>query len=149
MINITFPDGNVREYPKGTSALEVAKSISHGLAKKVLAAKINDEVRDPQTTIDTDVNLSLITWDDKEGKSTFWHSSAHLMAEALEALYPGVKLGIGPSIDQGFYYDIDLGDKKISDSDLVKIEKKFFLKTLQVRGRAGTWCRTCHREISA
>ena len=97
MIQITLPDGSVREYPKGTSAAEVAKSISEGLARKVLAAEINGEVWDTARPINENVSLRLLTWDDKNAKSTFWHSSAHLMAEAIEALYPGVKLAIGPS----------------------------------------------------
>src|ERR1700744_1136602 len=110
MIHITLPDGSVREYAKGTSAADVAKSISEGLARKVLAAEVNGEVWDSSRPINDDATLKLLLWDDKNGKSTFWHSSAHLMAEALEALYPGVKLGIGPPIENGFYYDVDLGD---------------------------------------
>lgn len=124
MINITLPDGSVREYPEGSSAADVAKSISEGLARKVLAAEVNGEVWDSSRPINSDAALRLLTWDDKGAKSTFWHSSAHLMAEALESLYPGVKFGIGPPIETGFYYDIDLGDKTISDDDLKKIEDK-------------------------
>ena len=125
MIHITLPDGAVREYQAGVSAMDVAKSISEGLARKVLAAEVNGEVWDASRPINNDVSLKLLTWDNKEGKSTFWHSSAHLMAEALEALYPGVKLGIGPSIETGFYYDIDLGDNRvIKEEDLKKIEDK-------------------------
>ncbi|MBE2288593.1 MAG: threonine--tRNA ligase [Chitinophagaceae bacterium] len=124
MIKITLPDGSVREYAAGTSSADVAKSISEGLARKVLAAEVNGEVWDSARPINNDVSLKLLTWDDKNAKSTFWHSSAHLMAEALEALYPGVKFGIGPSIEQGFYYDIDLGDRTIGDEDLKKIEDK-------------------------
>lgn len=125
MIHITLPDGAVREYQEGVSAMDVAKSISEGLARKVLAAEVNGEVWDASRPINNDVSLKLLTWDNKEGKSTFWHSSAHLMAEALEALYPGVKLGIGPSIETGFYYDIDLGDNRvIKEEDLKKIEDK-------------------------
>ncbi|MCG8329586.1 MAG: threonine--tRNA ligase [Chitinophagales bacterium] len=124
MINITFPDGNVRQYEAGTTAMDVAKSISHGLAKKVLSAKVNGEVWDTTRPIDTDATLQLLTWDDKDGKMTFWHSSAHLMAEALEALYPGIKFGTGPAIDNGFYYDIDPGEHTISSDDFPKIEKK-------------------------
>ncbi len=124
MIQITLPDGAVREYPAGVTAGEIAKSISEGLARKVLAAEINGEVWDTSRPIDTDASLKLLTWDDKNGKSTFWHSSAHLMAEALEALYPGVKLGIGPAIETGFYYDIDLGDRPLVEADLAKIEAK-------------------------
>ena len=124
MIKITLPDGSVREYAKGTSALDVAKSISEGLARNVLAAKVNGEVRDAIRPIDTDANLQLLTWNDAEGKSTLWHSSAHLMAEALETFYPGVKFGIGPPVDHGFYYDIDLGENKITPEDFKKIEDK-------------------------
>lgn len=124
MIHITLPDGAVREYQEGTSALDVAKSISEGLARKVLAAEVNGEVWDATRPINNDATLKLLTWDDRGAKSTFWHSSAHLMAEALEALYPGVKLGIGPSIENGFYYDIDLGDRVIKEDDLKKIEDK-------------------------
>jgi threonyl-tRNA synthetase len=124
MIHITLPDGAVREYEAGVSAGDIARSISEGLARKVLAAEVNGEVWDASRPINNDATLKLLTWDDKNGKSTFWHSSAHLMAEALEALYPGVKLGIGPSIETGFYYDIDLGDRSISEEDLKKIEAK-------------------------
>lgn len=124
VIKISFPDGNVREYEKGTTALDIAQSIHSGLAKRVLAAKVNGKVQDATLPIDSDARLQLLTWDDKEGKSTFWHSSAHLMAEALEALYPGVKFGIGPAIDSGFYYDVDLGDRQLSVNDLPKIEQK-------------------------
>src|SRR4051812_42411378 len=124
MINVTFPDGAVRQYENGTSAMGIAKSISEGLARKVLAAKINGEVWDLSRPINKDVSLELLTWDDIEGKSTFWHSSAHLMAEALEAVFPGVKLGIGPAIEKGFYYDVDLGDRQITEDDLRQLEKK-------------------------
>ncbi len=124
MIKITLPDGSVREFPKGTTALEIAKSISEGLARNVLSAKVNGEVWDATRPINEDATLKLLTWDDKEGKATFWHSSAHLMAEALEALYPGVKFGIGPAIDNGFYYDVDTGDRVLSTNDLEAIEKK-------------------------
>ncbi|MBA2760827.1 MAG: TGS domain-containing protein, partial [Segetibacter sp.] len=101
MINISFPDGAVRQYEAGLSAMDIATSISQGLARKVLAAKVNDEVWDLSRPINKDVSLQLLMWDDLEGKSTFWHSSAHLMAEALEAVFPGVKLGIGPAIEKG------------------------------------------------
>jgi threonyl-tRNA synthetase len=124
MIRITLPDGAVREYEAGVSALDVAKSISEGLARKVLAAEVNGEVWDAFRPINNDATLKLLTWDEKGAKATFWHSSAHLMAEALEALYPGVKLGIGPSIDNGFYYDVDLGGRPITEEDLKKIETK-------------------------
>lgn len=124
MIKITFPDQKVREYPEGTTAMEIAKSISEGLARNVLAAKINGEVWDATRPINADAQLQLLTWDDTAGKSTMWHSSAHLMAEALEAFYPGIKFGIGPPIDHGFYYDVDLGDHTISSEDFPKIEAK-------------------------
>ncbi|MBV6426229.1 MAG: Threonine--tRNA ligase [Haliscomenobacter sp.] len=124
MINITFPDGNVRQYPSGTTAMEIAKSISEGLAQKVLSAKINGEVWDATRPIAADATLQLLTWDDRDGKATFWHSSAHLMAEALEALFPGVKFGTGPAIESGFYYDVDPGGQTISLDDLPRIEEK-------------------------
>lgn len=124
MIKIQFPDGAVREYPEGVTALEIASSISEGLARNVLSAKINGEVWDATRPIHKDAKLQLLTWNDKEGKATFWHSSAHLMAEALEELYPGVRFGIGPPIEQGFYYDIDLGDRQLSPDDLPAIETK-------------------------
>ena len=124
MINITLPDGSVREVEKGTSAMDIAKSISEGLARNVLAAKVDGEVRDAQRPIETDATLQLLTWNDTEGKSTMWHSSAHLMAEAIEFYYPGVKLAIGPPIKNGFYYDVDFMDYSISEEDLVKIEQK-------------------------
>lgn len=125
MIHITLPDGSVRSYDEGVTALDVAKSISEGLARKVLAAEVNGEVVDAFRPIQQDASLKLLTWDDTGGKSTFWHSSAHLMAEAIESLFPGTKFGIGPAIETGFYYDIDLGDRKIEEEDLKKIEKKF------------------------
>lgn len=124
MINITLPDGSVRQYPKGTTAMDIAKSISEGLARNVLSAKINGEVWDATRPINEDATVQLLTWNDKEGKSTFWHSSAHLMAEALEALYPGIKFGIGPPIENGFYYDVDPGGRQISIDDLPRIEQK-------------------------
>lgn len=123
MINVTLPDGAVRQYESGVSALDIAKSISEGLARKVLAASVNGQVWDATRPITTDVSLKLLTWDDNDGKSTFWHSSAHLMAEAIEAKYPGAKFWVGPAIDKGFYYDIDLGDRKISEEDLAELEK--------------------------
>lgn len=123
MINVTLPDGAVRQYESGVSALDIAKSISEGLARKVLAASVNGQVWDATRPITTDVALKLLTWDDTDGKSTFWHSSAHLMAEAIEAKYPGAKFWVGPAIDKGFYYDIDLGDRKISEEDLAELEK--------------------------
>ena len=123
-IKITLPDGNVREYPKGTTGMDVAQSISEGLARNVLAAKVNGEVWDAARPIQKDVQVQLLTWNDQEGKSTFWHSSAHLLAEALEALYPGIKFGIGPSIENGFYYDVDFGEQEFNAAELEKIEQK-------------------------
>lgn len=123
MIQISFPDGANRSYEKGSSALDIAKSISEGLARKVLAAKINGEVWDLTRPIHEDASLQLLTWDDLDAKSTFWHSSAHLMAEAVEAAFPGAKFWVGPAIEKGFYYDIDLGDRKISEEDLASLEK--------------------------
>ena len=117
MLNITFPDGNIKQYNEGITAMEIAKSISEGLARKVLAAKINDKVIEATRPIKEDAKLLLLTWDDKDGKNTFWHSSAHLMAEALEAFYPGVKFGIGPPIENGYYYDVDLGGKQLSEEE--------------------------------
>ncbi len=124
MIKITLPDGAVREYEKGTTALQVALSISEGLARNVLAAKVNGTVWDASRAINEDATLSLLTWNDADGKATYWHSSAHLMAEALEAIYPGTKFGIGPAIENGFYYDIDLGGKVLTSDDFKKIEDK-------------------------
>lgn len=124
MINITFPDGAVRSYEKGSTALSIARSISEGLAKKVLAAAVNGEVRDAHRPIEEDAQLRLLTWNDAEAKSTFWHSSAHLLAEAVEAHFPGVKFWVGPAVDQGFYYDMDLGDRKMTEDDLAQLEKK-------------------------
>ena len=123
-IKITFPDGRVAEYDKGTTSMQIASSISEGLARNVLGAKVNGIVVDASRPIQEDSTVQLLTWNDKEGKSTFWHSSAHLMAEALEALHPGTKFGIGPAIENGFYYDIDTGDKILSANDFQKIEQK-------------------------
>ncbi len=122
MIRISFPDGAIREYQPGVTGMEIARSISEGLARKVLAARVNGEVWDASRPITTDATLSLLTWEDTDGKSTFWHSSAHLMAEAVEAIFPGVKFWVGPPIDKGFYYDIDLGDRAISEEQLKQIE---------------------------
>ncbi len=124
MIKITLPDGAERSYAPGTTAMEVAKSISEGLAKKVMAAQINGEVWDATRPISTDASLKLLTWDDADAKSTFWHSSAHLMAEAVQTVFPHAKFWVGPAIDHGFYYDIDLGDAKLSEDDLAMLEKK-------------------------
>jgi threonyl-tRNA synthetase len=123
-IKVTFPDGAVREFEQGISSLEIAKSISEGLAKKVLAASVNGQVWDATRPLKEDAQLKLLTWDDADGKSTFWHSSAHLMAEAVESAFPGVKFWVGPAIDKGFYYDMDLGDRKMSEEDLLALEKK-------------------------
>ena len=124
MIEITFPDGRKQEYDAGVSAMDIAQSISEGLARNVLAAKINGEVWDATRPITENATIELLTWNETEGKTTFWHSSAHLLAEALEALYTGVKFGIGPPIENGFYYDVDFGDQEISSDDLPKIEAK-------------------------
>jgi threonyl-tRNA synthetase len=124
MMKITLPDGSVREYAAGTTALQIALSISEGLARNVLAAKVNGDVWDANRPIQKDSTVVLLTWNDDLGKSTLWHSSAHLMAEALEALYPGVKFGIGPPVESGFYYDVDLGGQQLSPDDFKKIEDK-------------------------
>ncbi len=124
MIKITLPDGAVKEYEQGVTALDVAKSISEGLARKVLAASINNEVWDATRPIQTDSSLKLLTWDDAEAKSTYWHSSAHLLAEAIEATFAGAKFWVGPAVENGFYYDVDLGENKITEEDLVSLEKK-------------------------
>ena len=123
-INVTLPDGSVREYEQGATAMDVARSISEGLARNVLSAKVNGEVREANRPLPGDCSLQLLTWNDTEGKATLWHSSAHLLAEAIEALYPGTKFGIGPPIESGFYYDIDLGDRAITDADFPAIEAK-------------------------
>lgn len=125
MIQITLPDGSVREYPKGVSGHDIALSISEGLARNVLAAKVNGSVVESNRPINENATVQLLTWNDAEGKSTFWHSSAHILAEAIESLYPGVKFGIGPPIENGFYYDIDFGTGAISSDDFAKIEAKF------------------------
>ncbi len=124
MIKITLPDNSEREYPQGVTGLEIAKSISEGLARNVLSITVNGDTLDLDRPIKEDAKIKLNTWDDKEGKATMWHSSAHLMAEAIETLYPGTKFGIGPDVENGFYYDIDLGDQTISSNDFEKIEKK-------------------------
>ncbi len=124
MITVTLPDGSKREYQNGATPMEVALSISEGLARNVLAAKVDGQVVDSNTPLGKSVDLQLLTWNDTEGKSTFWHSSAHLMAEALESLYPGVKFWVGPPVENGFYYDIDTGEKSISSDDFKMIEDK-------------------------
>src|ERR1700749_3978435 len=124
MINITLPDGSVREYDKGISSAQIATSISEGLARNVLAAEVNGEIWDASRPIEHDSTVKLLTWNDAKAKATFWHSSAHLMAEALEALYPGTKFGIGPAIETGFYYDVDFGDREFSSDEFKQIENK-------------------------
>ena len=124
MIKITFPDGNVKEFEQGISAYEIAMSISPRLAADVIVATVNGEIYDLDRKIEADAEIKLHKWDDAEAKKTFWHSSSHLMAEALEALYPGIKFGIGPAIENGFYYDIDFGGKAIVEADLAKVEAK-------------------------
>jgi threonyl-tRNA synthetase len=124
MINITFPDGHTKEYANGSTPMDIAKSISHGLAKRILISSFNGEPHELNRPIDQNGDIMFFSWEENEGKSTFWHSSAHLMAEAVEALFPGAKFGIGPPIDNGFYYDIDFGDKKLNEEDLKKIENK-------------------------
>ena len=124
MIKITFPDGSVREFAKGITGLQLAESISSRLAQEVLAITVNDEIRDLTRPIESDASIKLHKWDDEEGKHAFWHSSAHLMAEALQELYPGIKFGIGPAIENGFYYDVDPGEAVIKESDLPAIEAK-------------------------
>jgi threonyl-tRNA synthetase len=124
MVQIQFPDGAVRSYEKGITALGIAKSISEGLAKKVLAASVNGEVWDATRPINNDAALKLLTWDDSDGKNTFWHSSAHLLAEAVEMQFPGAKFWVGPALEKGFYYDIDLGGKSIKEEDVAILEQK-------------------------
>lgn len=123
-INITLPDGSVKSMPAGSTSYDLALSISEGLARNVISASVNGEVWDLSRKIEKDANIKLFTWNDAEGKATFWHSSAHLLAEALEILYPGIKLGIGPAIEQGFYYDIDFGETEFDGADLEKVEDK-------------------------
>jgi threonyl-tRNA synthetase len=124
MIKITLPDGAIREYPEETNSLEIARSISEGLARKVIAASVNGEVWDATRPIQKDASVKLLTWNDAEGKSTFWHSTAHLMAEAVESIFPGVKFWVGPALENGFYYDMDLGGRQITEEDLRKLEVK-------------------------
>ena len=123
-MKITLPDGSIREYPKGTTPMDIAKSISEGFARNVISAKFNDTVIETVTPINEDGALVLYTWQDKEGKKAFWHSSSHIVAQALEELYPGIKLTIGPAIDNGFYYDVDFGEHTLSEKDFPLIEKK-------------------------
>ncbi len=138
MISITLPDKSVKEFPEGVTGLEVARSLSEGLARNVLSVTVNGEVWDLDRPIREDADIKLNTWDDKEGRATMWHSSAHLMAAAIEELYPGTKFGIGPDVENGFYYDIDLGDKSISSNDFDKIENKM----LEIARRKENFVRT-------
>ena len=124
MVNITFPDNSIKKFEKGITGLEIAKSISNSLAKSMFALKLNDEIINIQDPINYDGKIKIITWNDNEGKETFWHSSSHLMAEAIQSIYPKAKFTIGPAVKNGFYYDIDFNDKIISQDDLDKIEKK-------------------------
>ena len=126
MIKITLPDGSAREYESGITSIEIAKSISEGLARKVLAASVNGEIFDVTRPINNDATFKLLTWDDSEGKSTFWHSSAHLMAEAVQATFPHAKFWVGPALEKGFYYDIDLGDDKMTAA--VAVQRRRFNK---------------------
>lgn len=142
MIKVTFPDGSVKEYEKGVTSLEIAEQISPKLAKEVYAASINGEVYDLTRPLTSDTTIKLHKWEDDEAKHTFWHSSAHLMAEALESLFPGIKFGIGPAIENGFYYDVDPGENAvITDSELVRIENR--MKELAARNGIFT-----RREVS-
>ncbi|MFV8279887.1 threonine--tRNA ligase [Christiangramia marina] len=124
MIKITLPDGSIKEFEKGTTPMDVARSISEGLARNVISAKFNNETVETTTPLNTDGDLVLFTWSNDEGKKAFWHSSSHVMAQAIQDLYPGAKLTIGPAIDRGFYYDVDFGEKKISENDFKKIEDR-------------------------
>ena len=124
MIDITLPDGAVKKVPEGTTPMELAKSISEGLARNVISAKFNDTTVETVTPLKESGSLTLYTWKDDEGKKAFWHSTSHVVAQALEELYPGIKLTIGPAIENGFYYDVDFGDQTISEKDFPKIEKK-------------------------
>ncbi|MEH6408665.1 MAG: TGS domain-containing protein, partial [Leeuwenhoekiella sp.] len=124
MIQVTLPDGSVKEVERGTTPMDIANSISAGLARNVISAKYNDTTVEAKTPLTEDGSLILYTWNDDEGKKAFWHSSSHILAQALEELYPGVKLTIGPAIEKGFYYDVDLGDKSLSENDFKEIENK-------------------------
>ena len=134
MIQVTLPDGSVKEFESGTTPFDVANSISAGLARNVISAKYNNKTIEITTPLTEDGALVLFTWNDDEGKKAFWHSSAHILAQALEELYPGVKLTIGPAIDKGFYYDVDLGDRSLSENDFKKIENKMleFIRELVI-----------------
>ena len=124
MIKITLPDGSVKEFAKGTTPMDVAKSISEGLARNVISAAFNGTTVETETPLTTDGSLILYTWNDKEGKKAFWHSTSHVMAQVLEEQFLGIKLTLGPAIDNGFYYDVDFGDQKITDADFKKVEDR-------------------------
>ena len=124
MINITLKDDSVKQYSEETSVISIAKDISEGLARNVISAKFNDKVVEVNSMINEDGKLEFYTWDNDEGKNAFWHSSSHVMAQSIQELFPGVKLTIGPAINSGFYYDVDLGSHKISESDFDKIESR-------------------------
>ena len=124
MIKITLPDGSIREFASGVTPMEVAKSISEGFARNVISASFNGTTIETETQLTTDGSLTLYTWNDAEGKKAFWHSTSHVMAQALEELYPGIKLTLGPAIANGFYYDVDFEDQKITDADFKKIEDR-------------------------
>ena len=124
MIKVTLKDGSVREFKVGTKVISVAKDISEGLARNVISAKFNNKIVETKQVLSSDGEIEFYTWDNEEGKKAFWHSSSHVMAQALQDLYPGIKLTIGPPIKNGFYYDIDLGNNKISESDFDKIENR-------------------------
>ena len=124
MVRISFPDGSTREYDGSVTGMAIAESISQRLAKEALSVTVNGVVWDLTRPIEQDATVKINTWEDEEGRHAYWHSSAHLMAEAIEDLFPGVRLGIGPSIENGFYYDIDFGDYKLTDDDLAKREER-------------------------
>jgi threonyl-tRNA synthetase len=145
MIKITLPDGAVREYPEGINSLDVARSISEGLARKVIAASVNGEVWDATRPLQQDSSLKLLTWNDADGKSTFWHSTAHLMAEAVESIFPGVKFWVGPAVENGFYYDMDLGGRQISEDDLRKLE----IKMTELAGKQSRFIRKSIPKVEA
>ena len=127
MIAITLPDGSVREFENELTVLDVAKDISEGLARNVLSARFNDTIVEASTVITSSGELKLFTWNDDEGKAAFWHSSAHVLAQSILALYPEAKLTIGPAIENGFYYDVDFGDVSFSENDLQKLEQQFLI----------------------
>ena len=124
MIKVTLKDGSIREFNDNTDVISIAKDISEGLARNVISAKFNTRIVETQSSLNSDGNIEFFTWDDDEGKKAFWHYSSHVMAQALQEMYPGIKLTIGPAIKNGFYYDVDLGEHKISESDFDKIENK-------------------------